>query len=191
MPIKNHIKNHIDESLKINPVPTPLFKMWLAALVITLPLVVGLIRQEALYSMFGSLMALVYYLNDHFGSIKKRIQHLTTTFICLMISLIIGSLLTNQFLIIAILLFILSFLVGKSKEFGLELERLMLFITLQFLTASSDPVVSDSLIPFLLYSLMAFIIYLITLLLLQVLFKHPIHPIKSILKPVKFSSAYC
>lgn len=179
MPIKNDLKNHFDESLKINPGPTPLFKMWLAAIVITLPLCIGLLRQEALFSMFGSLMGLVYYLNDHFGSVKKRIQHLTATFVCLMISLIIGCTLTNQFLLIAIILFILSFLVGKSKEFGLELERLMLFITLQFLTASSDPIVKDSLIPFLIYSLLAFIIYLLTLIILQVLLKHPINPIKS------------
>ncbi len=156
MPFKEHVEN----TLRINPEPTPLFKMILSAMAITTPLVIGHFNHELFVSMFGSLMGLVFYLNDHFDSFFIRARHLLVTFILLMISLAVGSASIGSNLTIVIILFILSFLLGKSKDYGIELERMMLFITLQFLTASAEIVIKLKLTSLLLYSSIALLNYL-------------------------------
>jgi hypothetical protein len=129
MPFKEHVEN----TLRISPEPTPLFKMILSAIAITTPLIIGYFGDQLFVSMFGSLMGLVYYLNDPFGPLINRSKHLVITFLLLMLALAVGAhCVGNNYLIVSIL-FVLSFLVGKSKSFGLDLERMMLFITLQFI----------------------------------------------------------
>lgn len=156
MPFKEHVEN----TLRINPEPAPLFKMLLSSLAITMPLIIGHFNHELFVSMFGSLMGLVFYLNDHFDTFFIRVRHLVATFIFLMISLAVGAVSVGNTPVILIVLFILSFLLGKSKDYGIELERMMLFITLQFLTASAEAVVRIKLTSLLLYSSVAFLNYL-------------------------------
>lgn len=156
MPFREHVEN----TLRINPEPTPLFKMLLSSLAITLPLIIGHFNHELFVSMFGSLMGLVFYLNDHFDTFLVRTRHLVVTFILLMISLAVGAVSVGNHTVIFIILFILSFLLGKSKDYGIELERMMLFITLQFLTASAEAVVRIKLTSLLVYSSIAFLNYL-------------------------------
>ena len=156
MPFKEHVEN----TLRINPEPTPHFKMLLSALAITTPLIIGHFNHELFVSMFGSLMGLVFYLNDHFDHFLVRTRHLVVTFILLMISLSVGAASVGSLYTIAIILFVLSFLLGKSKDYGIELERMMLFITLQFLTASAEVVIKLKLTSLLLYSSIAFLNYL-------------------------------
>lgn len=84
-------KDHLDNTLKLNPEPTPLFKMILSALAITIPLIIGYLNHQIFVAMFGALMSLVFYLNDHFGEIKKRLAHLFAIFILLIISFYAGS----------------------------------------------------------------------------------------------------
>lgn len=173
------LRNHIEKSLEIAPVVTPAHKMLMSASAITLPLVVGLLREEIQPAMFGALMGLVYYLNDHFGKLEIRIKHLFIAFIFLMLSMFVGTLVQGQLVLISILLFGLSFLLGKSKTFGIELERMMLFITLQFLTSSSEAVVFETRTSLLIYSTLSFALYVLVLLLLQILFKHEHQEMKS------------
>lgn len=156
MPLKEHLEN----TLRINPEPAPLFKMLLSGISITVPLLLGHLNNQVFVSMFGSLMALVFFLNDHFDPFYIRIKHLTVTFVLLMVTLILGALSYGHNTIILIALFVLSFLVGKSKNHGIKLERLMLFITLQYLTTSSESIIKLKLNPLLYYSLIAFVNYL-------------------------------
>ncbi len=179
MPLKNHIKEHLDETFKLNQSPTPQFKMWLAGLSMTIPLLIGYFRNESYLSMFGALMCLVYYLNDHFGSLKKRIVHLWVVFIILMVSFILGSFLATQLFLVALCIFVFSFLVGKSKNHGIELERLLLFMALQFLTATADPNIKNSLVPLVSYSFISFIIYQCLIIFLRFFTRHDELEIKS------------
>lgn len=134
------LKEHIDKTFRIDPGPTPIFKMALSSLAMTIPLVIGYINNHLFVSMIGSLMGLLIYLNDHFGSFTVRIKHLIATFIFLSLAFMVGAYSAGNNTLIIIVLFILSFLVGKSKDFGVELEKIMLFVTLQFLTASSSKI---------------------------------------------------
>ena len=171
--------DHIEKTLKIDPGPTPGFKMLLSGLVITTPLIIGQINHELFVSMFGSLMALVLYLNDHFGSVIERIKHLVVTFIALMLSLAVGASVLGNTPVILVILFILSFLVGKSKDYGLELERMMLFIALNFLTASSEVVFYDKLQSLIMYAVLAFISYLVFAYLIFAFSHHTVSAINS------------
>lgn len=157
MPFKDHIEN----TLRISPEPTPLFKMILSAIAITTPLIIGYFSNHLFVSMFGSLMGLVFYLNDPFGPLVKRTKHLLVTFLLLMLALAVGAVSVGNDLLIVPILFILSFMVGKSKNFGVDLERMMLFITLQFLTASSEVVIKLQLEDLIYFSLIAFLNYLV------------------------------
>jgi uncharacterized membrane protein YccC len=135
--------------------------------------------------MFGALMGLVIYLNDHFGSLVERLKHLVVTFLLLLVSFYLGALSVGNNYAIVTILFILSFLVGKSKNFGIELERLMLFITLQFLTASSDAVFLKQIKPLSNYSLLTFLCYITWAALIYFISKHTVSPISSKRKTLK------
>jgi hypothetical protein len=175
MPFKEHVEN----TLRISPEPTPLFKMILSAIAITTPLIIGYFGDQLFVSMFGSLMGLVYYLNDPFGPLINRSKHLVITFLLLMLALAVGAhCVGNNYLIVSIL-FVLSFLVGKSKSFGLDLERMMLFITLQFLTASSEIIIRYELKNLFLYSLIAFLNYILWAAILFKTTRHAVAPMVS------------
>ncbi|MBY0416244.1 MAG: FUSC family protein, partial [Bdellovibrionales bacterium] len=164
--------------------------MLLSALVITTPLIIGYFTHDLFVSMFGSLMGLVLYLNDHFGNLKVRFMHLAAAFILLMLSLYVGSLLVGNMPAIIIILFILSFAVGKSKNFGIELERLMLFITLQFLTASSESIFTVHIFHLILFSCLSFANYLLWASVIYYITKHQTAPMISKLETVKHIIAH-
>jgi hypothetical protein len=178
-------KDHLENTLRINPEPTPLFKMILSALAITTPLIFGYINHQIFASMIGALIGLVIYLNDHFGPLKTRFIHLITIFFLFMLSFYVGALCVGNNYIIVGVLFICSFLVGKSKDFGIELERMMLFITLQFLTASSDPVFYTQINSLIVYSIITFINYILWSTLIFYVSKHQVTPMISKRETVK------
>lgn len=173
------IKDHIHHTLKINKEATPLYKMLLSCIVMTVPLIIGFIRHEHFLSMFGALMGLVYFLNDHFGSLYVRVRHLIIAHCFFMAVLYIGSFFTGKFFLMSLAIFFLSFMVGLSKGYGIELERLILFIALEFLTASSDQIISDSMTGLIIYSHITLAIYILSLYLLHFVFGHSFHKMNS------------
>lgn len=173
------IKQHIEKSLEITHAITPVHKMLLCALAVTLPLILGVVLNEIQPAMFGALIGLVLYLNDHFGKLSARIKHICATTFFLMLTLWIGTSVQGHLIVISVILFLLSFLLGKSKTFGVELERLVLFITLQFMTTSSEHSILVARTSLLKFCAIAFGIYLILMCILFVVFKHEAQEIKS------------
>lgn len=179
------LKEHIDNTFKIDPGPTPIFKMALSALSMSIPLLVGYFNNHLFVSMIGSLMGLLIYLNDHFGTFTIRIKHLIATFIFLSLAFALGAYSAGHNTIIIIVLFILSFLVGKSKDYGTELEKVMLFVTLQFLTASSSQIYKSELLPLLGYATLTFINYLVWASVIFIVTKHQVSPMTSKRETIK------
>lgn len=173
------LKQHIEKSLEITNTITPVHKMLLCALAVTLPLLLGLYLNEIQPAMFGSLMGLVLYLNDHFGYFSSRIKHLIATMFFLMLTMWVGTSIQGHLVLISTILFALCFLLGKSKTFGVELERLVLFITLQFMTTTSEHSILIGREVLLKYSLISFVIYLFMMSILFVAFKHEVQSVKS------------
>jgi uncharacterized membrane protein YccC len=159
MPFKEHLEN----TFKNNPAPTPIPRMVLCSLCTTLPLILGYILNQLPLAIFGGLFGFVLILNDHFGPLKQRIYHLFATFIFLSLAFYLGAIISGNNILIAVALFLISFILGKSKEYGVELERLLLFMALQILTASGSPGMKEHFWGLMLYCTFAFINYIVCL----------------------------
>jgi MFS family permease len=166
-------KDHLDNTLKLTPVQTPVPRMVLCSLCTTLPLILGYFLHQLPLSIFGGLFGFVLILNDHFGPYKKRIAHLTVTFIFLSLAFYLGAMISQNIPLTAISLFIISFILGKSKDYGVELERLLLFMALQILTASGSPSLAQHFPGILMYCFFAYINYLLCLTLVHFFLKSP------------------
>ncbi len=150
------LKNHIETSLKINPAPLPLSRMLLCSLITTFPLILGFFKNQLAFAIIGSLMAFSLILNDHFGPIKDRLKHLLISFFFLTLAFFIGAELAGNTWAMASLLLLSSFFLGKSKDKGLELERLVLFFILHLIAASDSSWMKEhffQLIPYLISSI--------------------------------------
>lgn len=170
MPIREHVEN----TLKFNPAPTPIPRMILCSLCTTLPLLLGFTMNQLPIAIFGALTGFALCLNDHFGPLQERIKHLIVTFIFLTLSFFLGAVLAPNIALVAVSLFLLSFVLGKTKDYGVELERILLFSALQLLTASG----TEDLLPhskwILFYFVMGLINYIICLSLVFLFSKHGI-----------------
>ena len=168
MPLKEHLEN----TLKLNPAPTPISRMVLCSLCTTLPLILGFALNQLTLAIFGSLLGFVLILNDHFGPLKQRIYHLITTFFFLSGALYLGAVISSSNLLVAIILFIISFILGKAKDYGLELERLLLFMALQILTAAGTPGLREQFWNLMPYCFFAFINYILCLTFVFLISRH-------------------
>lgn len=171
-PTPMRITEHLTESLKLAPVPSPWPRMILCCLSVSLPLIAGQIRGEEQSSIYGALLGFILILNDHFGPLLTRIKHLSTAFVFLAIAFILGLLVNGEPYFIYPLVFLMAFLAGKAKGFGLELERLVLFMTLQFLNGALTPGLKEYLVPLLMYASLSFVNYLICLCVVFFVLKH-------------------
>lgn len=179
------LKEHINKTFKLDPAPTPIFKMILSALATTIPLLVGYILNQQFVSMIAALMGLLLYLNDHFGVLPIRLKHLFATYLFMGIGFSVGAFCAGNNTLIVIILFILSFVVGKSKDHGPELEKVMLFVTLQFLTGSSDGVFLKELRELAVYGNLAFINYIFWAIVIFQITKHQVSPMTSKRETIK------
>ncbi|MDO9184059.1 MAG: FUSC family protein [Bacteriovorax sp.] len=168
MPLKEHLEN----TFKLTPSSTPIPRMVLCSLCTTLPLILGFVLNQLPLAIFGGLFGFVLILNDHFGPLRQRINHLAITFLLLSLSFYLGAILANNNLMTALALFIISFILGKAKNFGIELERLLLFMALQILTAAGSPGIKDFFWSIMLYFTLAFLNYIICLTLIYYFFRH-------------------
>lgn len=168
MPFKEHVEN----TLKFNPAPSPFSRMVLCSLCTTLPLVLGYGLNQLPLAIFGSLTGFALSLSDHFGPLNKRIHHLFVTSLFLTISLFVGAVLIGQEGFIALLLFVLAFLLGKSKDYGVELERVLLFSSLQLLAGAGTAGIKEHLHWILFYISIALLNYVICLVLIYLYSKN-------------------
>jgi hypothetical protein len=166
------LREHLSKSLQLQPTPSPWPRMILSALSVALPLIVGLNRGELRIAIFGSLFGFLMILNDHFGTLGKRIIHLITTYLFIISGYLIGMLLNEHSWLLMIALFCMSYLVGKSKGLGLELERMLLFTTLQLLAASQLPGIKGHYVQAFFYSTFSLFSYLVCLCLVYLVMKH-------------------
>lgn len=168
MPIKEHLK----ETLRLQKAPSPWPRMILCALSVTLPLIAGLALKEERASIYGALLGFILILNDHFGPLKQRIVHLLTAFMFLATAFLVGLLVSNTPWLLLPLLFVMAFILGKSKGLGLELERLILFSTFQLLNAALTPHLKEHSIKLFFYAALSLSNYLVCLTIVYAVMKH-------------------
>lgn len=166
------LKAHISDSLRLQKAPSPWPRMILCALSVTLPLVGGVLFKEERSSIYGALLGFILILNDHFGPLKQRIVHLLTAFMFLAIAFMVGLLVANTPWLLLPLLFIMAFMLGKTKGLGIELERLVLFSTFQMLNAALTPQLQGHAFKLFIYAGLSLANYLVCLCLVYFSMKH-------------------
>ncbi|WPU65111.1 FUSC family protein [Peredibacter starrii] len=166
------IREHLSQSLKLAPAPSPWPRMILCALSVTPPLIIGYLRHDESSAIYGGLFAFTMILNDHFGPLGKRVLHLLTVFFFLACAFSFGLLISGHLPLIMVTLFIMAFILGKSKGLGLELERLLLTATFQLLTASQTPGLKEHFLKPVLYASFSLANYIICLMLVYLVMKH-------------------
>ena len=166
------LKHHLSESLRLDPAPSPWPRMVLCSLGVTLPLIIGHAFGDGPSSIYGALFGFTLILNDHFGPYARRLIHLLTTGLFLTSAFLLGLLLQGHEPFILITLFILAFILGKAKGLGLELERMLLTSTFQFLTAAQTPDIQSHFIKPVLYGLVGLANYILCLSIVYLLMKH-------------------
>ena len=167
-----NFKEQITHTLRLEKTPSPWPRMILCALSVTLPLVAGIFYGDQHTSVYGALLGFILILNDHFGPFKKRVQHLLTSFFFLSLSFFIGLSISDSTWLIFLLLFIMAFVLGKSKGFGLELERLVLFSTFQLLNAALTPELKSNPFQLMIYATLSLLNYLVCLSMVYLVMKH-------------------
>lgn len=166
------LKAHISDSLRLQKAPSPWPRMILCALSVTLPLIGGVVFNEQRSSIYGALLGFVLILNDHFGPLKQRIVHLLTAFMFLATAFAVGLMVANTTWLLIPLLFIMAFILGKTKGLGIELERLILFSTFQMLNAALTPQLQGHAFKLFIYAGLSLANYLICLCIVYLGMKH-------------------
>ena len=166
------LKEQITHTLRLEKTPSPWPRMILCALSVTLPLITGLYYGDQQTSVYGALLGFILILNDHFGPFKKRVQHLLASFFFLSLSFFIGLSVADKTWLIFLLLFMMAYILGKSKGFGLELERLVLFSTFQLLNAALTPELGSDPFQLMIYATLSLLNYLFCLTLVYLVMKH-------------------
>jgi hypothetical protein len=167
-----NLKEHISVSLRLEKTPSPWPRMMLCTLSVTLPLIAGQIFHQQRSSIYGALLGFVLILNDHFGPFKTRVLHLLTSFGFLISAFGLGLLVSQNIWALMVLLFLMAFILGKSKGHGIELERLILFSTFQLLNAGLTPEIHGFAFKLLMYASLSFVNYLVCLSLVYFVMKH-------------------
>ncbi len=114
----------------------PIQKMIVCALSTTLPLIIGFKNQHLFDSVLASLLGLALTLNDHHGQFKTRAYHLLVTAFALLSGYFLGSGVNALGDFKYLIFFLLAFILGKIKNFNIEIERIFLFFLLNITTIS-------------------------------------------------------
>jgi hypothetical protein len=165
-------KEHLSKSLTLEKAPSPWPRMILSGLSVLLPLMLGYARNELSYAIFGSLLGFVLILNDHFGPLNRRILHLITAYLFILTGYASGLMMRDNPWLLISAIFCMSFLLAKSKGLGMELERMLLFTTLQMIASSQTPDLRDNYFIPLMYATFSMINYLVCLCIIYLLMRH-------------------
>ncbi len=167
-----NLRTHVRDSLRLQKAPSPWPRMILCTLSVTLPLILGIFLKEQRSSIYGSLLGFILILNDHFGPLRNRILHLLTAFSCLAMAFVTGLFVAQFPWLLVPILFLMAFILGKSKGHGLELERLILFSTFQLLNAALTPELQKNGLTLFKYASISLANYLFCLCLVYLVLKH-------------------
>ncbi len=143
------IKRHFVDMMRWQSNPPPWPRMILCAVATCVPLVVGLLRDELVISIYGSLAGYLLGLSDHLGPLKHRLWTITLTFALLIAGFSAGHFFQNSPLIYLVLFIALVYWLGVLAGEGAELEKALLFTTIAMIAANAAPRLAPEILPLL------------------------------------------
>lgn len=182
-----NIFSHVKEALRIQTAPAYWPKMILCSLATTLPLLVGLWRNELAIASIGALVGFVLLLNDHFGSLGHRLWIISLTFVILLAGLSLGVLLQNRpSVFVTLVLFLISYWAGLMGGEGAELERAVIFAVFQFLAGLKSPVLAAAFPSVIAYALLGYVSIVGCAILIVLIRGHNPNPYSRVRTSLKF-----
>ncbi|HVJ64844.1 MAG TPA: FUSC family protein [Bdellovibrionota bacterium] len=152
------VRNYLQKSLKLETTQARISRMVLCGLATSVPLFVGLALGYPTSGIYGALIGYFLTLNDHFGPIKHRVIVLTLTFLMILSGASLGILLGGQPITYSLVLAVLVYWIGLMGGEGAELERAILFATIEMIVTYYSPSFSVSRLPPILgFSLMGYV----------------------------------
>ncbi|MEK2646270.1 FUSC family protein [Bdellovibrio sp. BCCA] len=170
------LRHHLQEALKINPVPSPWPRMVVCAFATAFPLVIGVLLGQLPLSIFGALVGFLLVLNDHLGTLGHRLWVITLTFLFLLGGLLIGVLTGDQRSLMIPILLAITFWMGLMGGEGAELERAVLFGTFQILAGAYSIAIKKYFAAALAYAFLGYLCVILFLSLLVFLRRHNPNP---------------
>jgi uncharacterized membrane protein YccC len=164
------IHQKMANGLKLNRARPPIDKMLQITLSSLIPMLIGQTYGHFGYSVFGALFSLAMTLNDHQGTIQKRIMHLFVCSFFLNFGLFLGAFFVPYQSYAPLFIFIVAIILGKIKDQGIALERMYLFSFFNFLAIFDTLNSKDQIYLPLVYSIIGFLSYLIILFILSIFF---------------------
>lgn len=171
-----NLRHHLQEALKISPVPSPWPRMFICAFATGFPLVVGVLLHQLPLSIFGALVGFLLVLNDHLGTLGHRLWVMTLTFMFLLGGLFIGVMTHNHRPLLIPILLALTYWMGLMGGKGAELERAVLFGIFQILAGAYSGAVGKYLSAILAYAFLGYLCVVVFLSLLVFLRRHNPNP---------------
>lgn len=171
------LRQHIDEVLRIQPMPSPWPRMFVCAFATAFPLVVGMMMGQLPVAIFGSLMGFLLPLNDHMGTLGHRLWTVTLTFLMMAAGLSLGILThKHNSLFIPILLSLVYWLGLMGGGKGAELERALLFSIFQVLAGAYAGDLQKYFVPIVSYAFLGYVCVFVSLGTLVFLRRHKPNP---------------
>ncbi|WP_374074541.1 FUSC family protein [Bdellovibrio bacteriovorus] len=170
------LRDHLQEVLKINPVPSPWPRMFVCAFATAFPLVIGVWTHQLPISIFGALVGFLLVLNDHLGTLGHRLWVITLTFLFLLGGLVIGVMTASHKPLLIPILLALTYWMGLMGGKGAELERAILFGTFQVLAGAYSLAIEKYLKEALAYAFLGYICVVVFLSVLVFLRRHKPNP---------------
>ncbi|MNK94733.1 hypothetical protein D3C87_1149440 [compost metagenome] len=181
------LRYHVQEIMKINPVPAQWPRMIVCAFATSFPLIIGVLTDQLPISIFGALTGFLLVLNDHMGSLGHRLWVITLTFLILAAGLFIGiSTGQHKPLFIPLLLFA-TYWVGLMGGQGDEFGRAILFSIFQMLAGAYAAGLKEYAGAVGLYSLIGYLCVVGMLTLLVFLRRHTPNPFARVRSTIRNS----
>jgi len=152
------VRNYLQKSLKLETTQARWSQVILCGLATCVPLLVGLYLGYPTSGIYGALIGYFLTINDHFGAIRHRVIVLTLTFLLILAGATLGLLLTGKAIAYLVVLAVLVYWIGLMGGEGAELERAILFATIEMIVTYDSPSFSVTRAPLILgFSLMGYI----------------------------------
>lgn len=112
-----------------------------------IPLIVGVLQNQLVFSIYGALTGYLLALNDHLGPLKHRVWIITLTFLVMLAGIALGYHLQSHELVYLLFIGLLAYWLGVLAGEGAEIERAVQYGALGLLVARSATNLLPSNIP--------------------------------------------
>lgn len=155
--MRKHIHHHWKTMMSRTPEPVSRPQMLLCGMAVGFPLFAGLYTNNLILAIYGALTGYLLTFSEQSGTLRHRLSVLTLTFVMLIAGFALGLFLQHRPTEFLFALAVLAYWIGLLGGEGADLERALLFSTLQVIVVVHTPALSlEHALPILCFALTGF-----------------------------------